>query len=71
MKRRYRADIKIKWRDDKRRKVVGRVACDSISRCVSRAVPVIWITWWSVPLPFLIAGVPPVGGGDVNRDWEG
>lgn len=24
-----------------------------------------------MPLPFLTAGVPPVSGGDVNRDWEG
>lgn len=24
-----------------------------------------------MPLLFLTAGVPPVGGGDVNRDWEG
>lgn len=63
-----RTNREIKWRDSKRKKVVGRIACDSISlrvSCSSGHMDHV------VPLPFLTAGVSPVSGGDVNRDWEG
>lgn len=67
-----RAWIEIKWRDSKRRKVVGRIACDTISLRVSCGSGHMDHVVVRAPSPSLTAGGSSVlSGGDVNRDWEG
>lgn len=62
-------------RDGNAEEVAGRVASGQyIVRVVTRGSGshgsdhVVVVV---VPLPLVTAGVPPTGGGDVNRDWEG